>query len=124
MGVCIGYRITPEFNIRIEPKIHIWEVSYDNKSYDEGDVFKKYTTYTLGLGAYYRWLPFKSSDNFTKGITLAPSIRWWPNVYTTLPDNKFEYYNIITKQNEVHQANKIGISNSPFFGNISVGYSF
>lgn len=124
LGFGIGYRITPEFNLRIEPKIHLWEVSYANQSYDEADIIKKYSTFTLGLGAYYRWLPFKNTEGFAKGLTVAPSIRWWPNVHTTLKDDKFEYFNATTNKMEVHQANNIGISNTPFFGNISVGYTF
>jgi hypothetical protein len=124
LGFGIGYRITPELNLRIEPKIHLWEVSYSNQSYDEANVFKKYTTYTLGLGAYYRWLPFKNTESFARGLTVAPSIRWWPNIQTSLTNNKFEYFNTITNKTETHHANNIGVKNTPFFGNISVGYTF
>lgn len=124
LGFGVGYRITPELNIRIEPKIHLWEVFYDNQSYDAKNILKKYSTFTLGLGTYYRWLPFKNTDGFAKGISVIPSFRWWPNIYTTLKDDKFEYFNQITQKNEIHEANNIGVSNTPFFGNISVGYSF
>lgn len=124
LGFGVGYRITPELNIRIEPKIHLWEVFYDNQSYDAKNTLKKYSTFTLGLGTYYRWLPFKNTDGFAKGISVIPSFRWWPNIYTTLKDDKFEYFNQITQKNEIHEANNIGVSNTPFFGNISVGYSF
>ena len=124
LGFGVGYRITPELNIRIEPKIHLWEVFYDNQSYDAKNTLKKYSTFTLGLGTFYRWLPFKNTDGFAKGISVIPSFRWWPNIYTTLKDDKFEYFNQITQKNEIHEANNIGVSNTPFFGNISVGYSF
>jgi hypothetical protein len=124
LGIGVGYRITPELNIRIEPKIHLWNVYYDDKDYSDENIIKKYTTYTLGLGAYYRWIPFKNSDSFTKGITFVPSVRWWPNVQTSLKDDKFEYSNRITNKTEIHEANNIGFGNSPFFGNLSVGYSF
>lgn len=124
LGFGMGYRITPELNIRIEPKIHLWEVFYDNQSYDAKNILKKYSTFTLGLGTYYRWLPFKNNEGFAKGISVIPSFRWWPNIHTSLKDDKFEYFNQITQKNEIHEANNIGVSNTPFFGNISVGYSF
>jgi hypothetical protein len=124
VGLGIGYRITPELNIRIEPKVHIWNVYYDDKDYSDENIIKKYTTYTLGLGAYYRWMPFKNSDSFVKGLTFVPSVRWWPNVQTSLKDDKFEYSNRNTNKSETIQANNIGFGNSSFFGNLSVGYSF
>jgi hypothetical protein len=124
LGFGIGYRITPELNIRIEPKLHIWEVFYEKDSYEKKNRIQKYNTFTLGLGTYYRWLPFKNSDNFAKGISVIPSFRWWPNIQTSLKDDKFEYFNKITSKNKTHVANNIGVANSPFFGNISVGYSF
>ena len=89
LGFGIGYIITPELNIRIEPKIHLWEVFYNNQSYDAKNILKKYSTFTLGLGIYYCWLPFKNNDGFAKGISVIPSFRWWPNIHTTLKDDKF-----------------------------------
>lgn len=124
LGFGVGYRITPEFNLRIEPKLHIWNMYYDDKSYAKDNKIKQYSTYTLGLGAYYRWLPFRNQAGFAQGISVVPSVRWWPNVLSTLKDNEYTYFNRITNQNEVHKANNIGINNTPFFGNISVGYSF
>ncbi len=124
LGFGIGYRITPELNVRIEPKLHIWEVFYENETYQKQNQLKKYNTFTLGLGAYYRWQPFRKKDNFTQGISVIPSLRWWPNVYTNLANNKFDYFNKITNKNETHKANNIGVANSPFFANVSVGYSF
>lgn len=124
LGVGIGYRVTRDFNIRVEPKMHIWNMYQADKPYSDENILKKYTTFTLGLGAYYRWQPFRNADNFTKGITIVPSIRWWPNVATSLPNNEYQYFNAFTNRNEVHKANNIGVSNTPFFGNISVGYSF
>jgi hypothetical protein len=124
LGVGIGYRVTRDFNIRIEPKMHIWNMYQADKPYSDDNILKKYTTYTLGLGAYYRWQPFRNAENFSKGITVVPSIRWWPNVASTLPNNEYQYFNAQTNRAEIHKANNIGIANTPFFGNISVGYSF
>jgi len=53
---------------------------------------------------------------------IAPSIRWWPKVSSSLNDDKLTYNNSITGSVEVHQAREIGIANTPFFANISIGY--
>jgi hypothetical protein len=124
LGVGFGYRVTRDFNIRIEPKIHVWNMYHDDKDYSKEHILKTYSTYTLGLGTYYRWQPFRNAENFSKGLTLVPSIRWWPNVSSSLKNNEFEYFNRITNKTEIHKANNIGVANSAFFGNISLGYSF
>jgi hypothetical protein len=124
LGVGVGYRITRDFNIRIEPKMHIWNMYQADKPYSDANILKKYTTYTLGLGAYYRWQPFRNADNFTKGITIVPNVRWWPNIASSLPNNEHQYFNSFTNKTEIHKANNIGVANTPFFANISVGYSF
>jgi len=124
VGIGFGYRFTKNFNVRIEPKMHVWEMYYNDEFKTHTSKIKTYTTYTVGLGAYYRWTPFAKKDNVLKGFTVAPSFRWWPNVGSTLNNNKFEYYNQITGRDEIHTANNIGISNSPFFLNVSVGYTF
>ncbi len=124
LGFGFGYRITRDFNLRIEPKIHLWEMYQEDKNFSKEHILKKYTTYTLGLGAYYRWQPFRNKDNFTKGLTVMPSFRWWPNIGSSLKGNHYEYSNPLTQKNEVHKANNIGVANTPFFGNVSIGYSF
>jgi hypothetical protein len=124
LGVGFGYRVTRDFNIRFEPKIHVWNVYHDDKEYSKENILKIYSTYTLGLGTYYRVQPFRNAQNFTNGFTLVPSIRWWPNVATSLKNNEFEYFNRITNKTEIHKANNIGVANTAFFGNISLGYSF
>jgi hypothetical protein len=55
---------------------------------------------------------------------IAPSIRWWPNVASTLGDEGYTYYNKITNQTEVHKTMNVGASNTPWLANISVGYRF
>jgi hypothetical protein len=124
LGIGLGYRFTKQFNIRVEPKIHIWEMYYDDQFKNKQALIKKYSTYTLGLGAYYRWTPFENKNNFLKGITISPSARWWPNVGSSLKNNTFMYYNTKTNKNEEHKANNIGISNTAFFANVSIGYTF
>lgn len=114
LGVGFGYRFTEGFNLRVEPKMHIWEMYYDD---DLDTKITTYTTYTLGLGAYYRWIP-------VGGLTIVPSVRWWPNVGSTLKGDEFTYSNVRTGRTETHRANNIGVSNTPWFVNVSVGWTF
>jgi hypothetical protein len=124
LGVGVGYRVTPDLNIRIEPKVHLWNVHQDTEGFSQSNFIKKYATYTLGLGAYYRIQPFRNTDSFMNGLTIVPNVRWWPNIGSSLPNGRFEYNNIITGKTETHFAKNIGVANTPFFGNVSVGYSF
>ena len=124
LGIGFGYRFTKNLNLRFEPKVHIWDMYYNDQFKDKASKITTYTTYTLGLGAYYRWTPFAKKTNALRGITIVPSARWWPNVATSLDNNEFKYFNTRTGKNEIHKANNIGISNSPFFLNISIGYTF
>lgn len=124
LGVGFGYRFTKQLNLRIEPKIHIWEMYYDDAFLKDQGKIKTYNTYTLGLGAYYRWMPFEKKENLLKGLTIAPSIRWWPNIGSSLDHDEYTYFNERTGQQETHKANNIGVNNSAFFANISIGYTF
>jgi hypothetical protein len=124
VGIGFGYRFTKNLNLRFEPKVHIWEMYYDDQFKNNDNLIKKYTTYTLGLGAYYRWTPFENKENLLKGITISQSIRWWPNISSSLTDNKFQYQNSKTGKNEIHQANNIGVSNTALIVNVSIGYTF
>jgi hypothetical protein len=124
-GFGIGYRITSFFDIRFEPKLHNWEV------YNEGEIQKTNTkladfkTFTLGAGAYYRYMPFKNSKNtFLQGITTSTSVRYWQNVGSTLRDNKVTYKNTASNKTETFKAPNIGIANSPIIFNIALGYTF
>lgn len=124
LGFGVGYRFTEAFNLRVEPKMHIWDVYYENTVQEAANRMASYTTFTLGLGAYYTWLPFKNEQNFLRGITIVPNARWWPNIVSTLPDNALRYSNTRTGREEIHQANNIGVANTPFFVNVSIGYTF
>ena len=80
---------------------------------------------TLGIGAYYRYMPFKKSNNkFLQGITTSTSIRYWQNVGTTLRNDEFTYLNKISNKTETLKAPNIGIANSPIIFNIGIGYTF
>lgn len=120
-GFGVGYRLTDWLNVRFEPKWHQFEIFYEN-----GDATTPITTYnttTLGIGLYGAWKPFKHQDNFLKGFMVAPSLRYWYNVNSTLENNELTYFNSTTNQEETHQALNIGLNNTPWIVNISVGYS-
>lgn len=122
-GFGVGYRFTEWLNLRLEPKWHRFEVYYDGQEQTSENLIVGYNTFTLGLGLYTNFLPFKKQTNFLKGIMIAPNVRWWPKLSSTLENNSYEYYNIYTEQTETHNAREIGIANTPFIFNISIGYS-
>lgn len=123
LGIGLGYRISKGLNLRLEPKLHIWNVYYKDDFEKRDNKISTYNTYTLGLGLYYKWVPFESEDNFLRGLTIAPSFRWWPNVASSLDNNELNYFNNKTNKVEIHKANNIGIANSSFFVNVSIGYT-
>jgi hypothetical protein len=124
LGLGIGYRFTKALNLRFEPKLHIYETYYEGQDESSGKSIVNFNTYTLGLGAYYRWLPFEKKEGFAKGITIVPSIRYWYKVGSSLPGDQFSYFNTLTNQNEILKAPNIGIANTPWIINVSVGYTF
>lgn len=122
-GLGVGYRITDALDLRLEPKLHKFEVRYDGGP-QVGRQVVSYRTITLGLGAYYKWHPFRRSSGPAKGITIAPSFRWWPNAWSSLDADRHTYESAITGQQEIHKAADIGIANTSFIINISMGYEF
>lgn len=122
IGFGIGYRLNKYFDVRFEPKLHRFEVYYEDAAIADKDLVQ-YTTATLGIGAYFRWKPFERKDNFLKGLTIATSVRYWQNVYSTLKNDKFQYYNELTEKNETLRASNIGIAGSPIVVNVSIGYT-
>lgn len=123
-GIGFGYRFTESFNVRIEPKIHVYETYYEGDNQTKENSIANFTTYTLGLGAYYRWMPFENKTNALKGITVSPSIRYWYKVGSTMDNNKLAYFNTKTNKEETLEAPNIGIANTPIIVNISIGYTF
>lgn len=121
-GLGVGYRFTPWLNLRVEPKWHKYELYYAGAAQEAVNLIEDYTTFTLGVGLYANLMPFKHQNNFLKGITIAPNARWWPRISSSLPNNEFRYDNQITEQPETHIARQIGMGNTPFFVNMSIGY--
>jgi hypothetical protein len=123
-GFGLGFRFTEWLSLRVEPKWHRFEIYYDDENQNESNSIVEYNTFSLGLGAYANWRPFKNIQNPLKGIMIAPSIRYWPTLSSTLPDDQFVYDNRITGKTETHHRMEAGINNTPIVFNISVGYSF
>jgi hypothetical protein len=124
-GFGIGYRINSFLDIRFEPKLHSFEVYYKDEEKTEANKIKDYKTFTLGVGLYYRYFPFRNSDNkFLQGITTSASIRWWQNVGSTLSNDEFSYDNKLTGKKETLKAANIGFGNTPLVMNIGIGYTF
>lgn len=123
-GFGIGYRLSKYVDVRFEPKLHRFEAYYDDSDRKApGNKISSYTTATLGIGAYFRWKPFEKQHNFLKGIFTSTSLRYWQNVWTSLDNNRTEYKNRVTGKSETLKASNIGIANTPFLFNITLGYS-
>lgn len=124
-GFGIGYRINSNLDIRFEPKLHSWEVYYKDEEQKAENKIKEYKTYTLGVGIYYRYFPFKNNNSkLLQGITTSTSLRWWQNVGSTLDNNEFSYTNKFSNKTETLKAANIGIGNTPLIFNVAIGYTF
>jgi len=122
-GFGVGYRFNNWLNLRVEPKMHKYELYHNQDRQNSANLIGDYTTFTLGLGLYANLKPFKNQTNFLKGFMIAPSARWWPNISSSLASDQLVYNNKLTGAVETHNARNVGIANSPFLVNLSVGYS-
>lgn len=120
-GFGVGYQFTRFFTLMVEPKFHRHELYYDGTNFN-GPAIAKYTTATLGIGAYYRWLPFKNKESWVKGLTITPALRYWPLIASSESGNEVKYFNQRTGQNEVHKMESPGMGGIIY--NIKIGYSF
>jgi len=128
MGIGGYYNITKAnliIDARFEPKVHKFEVVYGSDNNDsETNKIANYHTVTLGGGLYVTYLPFAKMNNFAKGLNVSMSFRYWGNVYSSLKGNEITYFNKYTNQNETHKTANIGVANTPFVFNMSIGYVF
>ncbi|HAS46497.1 MAG TPA: hypothetical protein DCS93_38805 [Microscillaceae bacterium] len=122
-GFGVGYRFNEWFNLRAEPKWHRFELYYEGDAQTIDNRIVAYNTFSLGIGAYFNVRPFKNKEGFLKGIMIAPSIRYWPKLSDNLANN-FTYQNRVTGQSESLSAMEVGVSNTPWIFNISIGYTF
>jgi len=91
-GFGVGYRFTSWLNLRVEPKWHRFEIYYEGESQTLANRIVAYNTFTSAWGFMENGNPFKKQNNFLSGIMVAPSIRWWPNVASTLNNDGYSYY--------------------------------
>ena len=123
IGAGVGYRLTEWLTIRVEPKWHRFEFYYENGQLPQHQI-TAYNTFTLGVGVYGSYQPFKKKENFLKGIMIAPSIRYWPTVLSTAKENNYSYYNQSTGATEVIKTYGPGIALTSLILNVSFGYTF
>lgn len=120
-GISIGYRLLEWLDVRLEGKVHRFEAR-DGAS---GEELIRYTTYTLGLGVYAQYRPFYHFGvrvaGWLEGFVMTTSVRYWPTLATTLPNDE-HVYNSGAGQSVRHRAANIGIANTPFIFNVSLGY--
>jgi hypothetical protein len=128
-GLGVGYSqhvdsLRSFFELRFEPKLHRFEVSYGSSDGGIKTAIAQYNTVTLGGGFYWTVVPFSHRKDLLRGLNLSTSFRAWPKVATTLSGNEVAYENKTTGRRETHSAANIGVADTPFFANISVGYLF
>jgi len=123
-GFGVGYRFTEWLNLRVEPKWHRFEFYYNGDKQISKNEITSYNTFSLGLGLYGSFRPFKNSSSFIKGIMFAPSVRYWPTLNSSLNNNEFSYTNKNTQAVEKIKTLDPGFGFSPWIFNISIGYSF
>lgn len=123
-GFGVGYRFTEWLNLRVEPKWHSFEFYYQGEAQNMDTEITSYNTFSLGLGLYGCFYPFKNASSFVNGFMIAPSIRYWPTVSSTLEGNSYSYYNKNTNTTEEITTLDPGIGFTPWVFNISIGYSF
>lgn len=123
-GLGIGYRLKKWVNVRIEPKWHRFEFYYDDEAQNSSTQIISYNTMTLGVGIYGHYQPFIKRNSFLKGIMIAPSVRFWPTISSTLEGDRYNYLNKVTgKQEEIITLDP-GPGFTPLIVNVSIGYSF
>jgi len=123
-GAGIGYRLTKRLDVRLEVKQHRFAMRYDDQNFS-GPTIAEYTTTTVGVGAYYRYYPFARSAGATRGLVIVPSVRYWPNVSSSLDNNELAYANARTGRTETHRAASQGFAGTGgLIANVSVGYTF
>jgi hypothetical protein len=123
-GFGIGYRLKQWINVRFEPKWHRFEYFYEGELRNAENEIISINTMSVGIGFYGHFEPFKNQNSFLKGFMIAPSIRFWPTVSSSLEDNSYTYFNSKTMQNEEINTPDPGFGFTPFVFNISIGYSF
>lgn len=123
-GFGVGYRFTKWINLRVEPKWHRFNFYYEGEDRNAANRIATNNTFSLGFGLYGFYQPFESKANALKGITIAPSIRYWPTVSSDIGDAGINYQNKFTGNSENLKTLDPGFGFTPWIFNISIGYMF
>jgi hypothetical protein len=124
-GIGVGYRFTNWLNVRVEPKWHRFEFYYNGETQNNATkIVSDKNNFSIGLGLYTFFRPFKKQENFLNGISIAPSVRFWPTVSSDFTNNKYNYQNKFTNKTETLKAPASGIGLTPLIINVSIGYTF
>jgi hypothetical protein len=103
-GFGVGFTLLDELWLGVEFKTHRYEVNAP------GGPVSSYQTYSIGPVLGYKLFIFK-------GLFVNAYLRYWPNIATSLPDNKIALAG--TDGTVIHNAHDFEV-----FGNLSVGYAF
>jgi hypothetical protein len=103
-GFGVGFTLLDELWLGVEFKTHRYEVNAP------GGPVSSYQTYSIGPVLGYKLFVFK-------GLFVNAYLRYWPNIATSLPDNKIALAG--TDGTVIHNAHDFEV-----FGNLSVGYAF
>ena len=124
-GFGVGYRFTEWLNLRVEPKWHRFEFYYEGDTQTKDNrIAADAHNFSLGLGAYGFFQPFSNRSDFMNGITIAPSVRYWPNVASSFNGDVLQYESLRTGDTEELKVLESGIGFSPWIVNASIGYTF
>lgn len=104
-GFGIGYRLPWRFDIRAEFKAHRYRVTPPE------DASFKYTTFSIGPAVHFH-------QPLYKNLGLDLTVRFWPNVATTLRGGLRAFIDAGGKI-ATHKAHDFGV-----FPNVSLGYTF
>lgn len=122
-GFGVGYRFTQWLNLRMEPKWHRFDYYYEGEARTAANRIASNNTFSLGLGLYGFFQPFSQQTNALKGITIAPSVRFWPTVLSDVDAAGISYQNKFTGNSETLRTLDPGFGFTPWIFNISIGYT-
>jgi len=123
-GLGIGYRLYEWLNLRIEPKWHRFDFYYHGDAKTSGNrITRDANNISIGIGLYGLIKPFRKINNPLQGITIAPSIRFWPTIISDFDDRVYSYQSKFTGQIEEIKTPHPGIDFTPLVLNISIGYT-
>lgn len=121
-GFGVGYRFTKWLNLRVEPKWHRFDFYYEGEERTAANRIASNNTFSLGLGLYGFLQPFSQQNNALKGLTIAPSVRFWPTVVSDIDAAGISYANKFTGTSETLRSLDPGFGFTPWIFNISIGY--